>query len=101
MVRMNFDPILNVSEQAEIAQAVVLPNPTTSNAILRFELQNTSDLTVIVTDVTGKIMQYNEFTQLASGAQELTLAAEDWAAGIYSIRLMSNGQSLTKKFVKR
>lgn len=101
MVRMNFDPILNVSEQAEIAQAVVLPNPTTSNAVLRFELQNTSDLTVIVTDVTGKIMQYNEFTQLASGAQELTLAAEDWAAGIYSIRLMSNGQSLTKKFVKR
>ncbi len=101
MVRMNFDPILNVSEQAEIAQAVVLPNPTTSNAVLRFELQNTSDLTVIVTDVTGKIMQYNEFTQLASGAQELTLSAEDWAAGIYSIRLMSNGQSLTKKFVKR
>lgn len=101
MVRMNFDPILNVSEQAEIAQAVVLPNPTTNNAVLRFELQNTSDLTVIVTDVTGKIMQYNEFSQLASGAQELTLAAEDWAAGIYSIRLMSNGQSLTKKFVKR
>jgi hypothetical protein len=101
MVRMNFDPILNVSEQAEIAQAVVLPNPTTSNAVLRFDLQNTSDLTLIVTDVTGKIMQYNELTQLASGAQELTLAAEDWAAGIYSIRLMSNGQSLTKKFVKR
>lgn len=101
MVRMNFDPILNVSEQAEIAQAVVLPNPTTSNALLRFELQNTSDLTLIVTDVTGKIMQYNELTQLASGAQELTLAAQDWAAGIYSIRLMSNGQSLTKKFVKR
>lgn len=101
MVRMNFDPILNVSEQAEIAQAVVLPNPTTSNAVLRFDLQNTSDLTLIVTDVTGKIMQYNELTQLASGAQELTLAAQDWAAGIYSIRLMSNGQSLTKKFVKR
>ena len=37
MVRMNFDPILNVAEQTEISQAVVMPNPTTANATLRFD----------------------------------------------------------------
>jgi hypothetical protein len=101
MVRMNFDPVLNVAEQTEIAQAVVLPNPTSANATLRFELQNNSDVTVVVTDVAGKIMQSNNFNQLAAGAQEITLAAEQWAAGIYSVRITSNGQALTKKFVKR
>ncbi len=101
MVRMNFDPILSVTEQTEITQAVVLPNPTTANATLRFDLQNTTDVTVLVTDVSGKIMQNNSFNQLVAGTQEITLAAEQWAAGIYTVRITSNGQALTKKFVKR
>jgi hypothetical protein len=101
MVRMNFDPILSVAEQTEITQAVVLPNPTTANATLRFDLQNTTDVTVLVTDLSGKIMQNNSFNQLVAGAQEITLAAEQWAAGIYTVRITSNGQALTKKFVKR
>ncbi|MEY4286702.1 MAG: hypothetical protein RL511_780 [Bacteroidota bacterium] len=101
MVRMNFDPILNVAEQTEISQAVVLPNPTTANASLRFDLQNTADVTVVVTDVAGKIMQSNTMNQLSAGAQEITLSAEQWAAGIYTVRITSNGNALTKKFVKR
>jgi len=101
MVRMNFNPILSVAEQTEIAQAVVLPNPTTANATLRFELQNTSDVVVVVTDVAGKTMQTNSYNQLTAGAQEITLGAEQWAAGIYTVNITSNGHSVTKKFVKR
>jgi len=101
MVRMNFNPILSVAEQTEIAQAVVLPNPTTANATLRFDLQNTSDVVVVVTDVAGKIMQTNSYNQLTAGAQEITLGAEQWAAGIYTVNITSNGHSVTKKFVKR
>jgi len=56
MVRMNFDPILSVSEQNELSHAVIMPNPTQGNATLRFDLQNASDLTYTVTDVAGKIM---------------------------------------------
>jgi len=101
MVRMNFNPILSVAEQTEIAQAVVLPNPTTANATLRFDLQNTSDVVVVVTDVAGKIMQTNTLAQLTAGAQEVSLASEQWAAGIYTVNITSNGSTLTKKFVKR
>lgn len=101
MVRMNFNPILSVAEQTEIAQAVVLPNPTTANATLRFDLQNTSDVVVVVTDVAGKTMQTNSYNQLTAGAQEITLGAEQWAAGIYTVNITSNGHSVTKKFVKR
>ena len=101
MVRMNFNPILSVAEQTEIAQAVVLPNPTTANATLRFDLQNTSDVVVVVTDIAGKTMQTNSFNQLTAGAQEITLGAEQWAAGIYTVNITSNGHSVTKKFVKR
>jgi hypothetical protein len=90
-----------VAEQTEISQAVVLPNPTTANASLRFDLQNTADVTVVVTDVAGKIMQSNTMNQLSAGAQEITLSAEQWAAGIYTVRITSNGNALTKKFVKR
>jgi uncharacterized protein (DUF1786 family) len=101
MVRMNFDPILNVTEQAELSQAVVMPNPTATNAALRFELKNTSDVNIVVTDLTGKVMQTNTLAQLTAGAQEIALASEQWAAGIYTVSITSNGSTLTKKFVKR
>jgi hypothetical protein len=101
MVRMNFDPILNVTEQTELSQAVVMPNPTAANAALRFDLKNTSDVSIVVTDISGKIMQTNTLAQLTAGAQEVSLASEQWAAGIYTVSITSNGSTLTKKFVKR
>jgi hypothetical protein len=100
-ISLNFDPILSVAEQTEISQAVVLPNPTTANATLRFDLQNSTDVAVVVTDVAGKVMQANNYKQLTAGAQEITLAAEQWAAGIYTVSITSNGHATTKKFVKR
>jgi hypothetical protein len=38
---------------------------------------------------------------MTAGAQEVTLASEQWAAGIYTVNITSNGSTLTKKFVKR
>jgi hypothetical protein len=101
MVRMNFDPILSVAEQNELSHAVIMPNPTQGNATLRFDLQNASDLSYTVTDVAGKIMQTTSLNSLAAGSHELSINAESWAAGIYTVSIESNGTSLTKKFVKR
>lgn len=101
MVRMNFDPILSVAEQNELSHAVIMPNPTQGNAALRFDLQNASDLTYTVTDVAGKIMQTTCLNSLAAGSHELSINAESWAAGIYTVSIESNGTTLTKKFVKR
>lgn len=101
MVRMNFDPILSVAEQNELSHAVIMPNPTQGNAALRFDLQNASDLSYTVTDVAGKIMQTTSLNSLAAGSHELSINAESWAAGIYTVSIESNGTTLTKKFVKR
>ncbi len=101
MVRMNFDPILSVAEQNELSHAVIMPNPTQGNATLRFDLQNASDLSYTVTDVAGKIMQTTSLNSLAAGSHELSINAESWAAGIYTVSIESNGTTLTKKFVKR
>jgi hypothetical protein len=101
MVRMNFDPILSVTEQNELSHAVIMPNPTQGNATLRFDLQNASDLTYTVTDVAGKIMQTTSLNSLAAGSHELGINAESWAAGIYTVAIETNGTTLTKKFVKR
>ena len=76
MVRMNFDPILNVMEQSELSQAVVLPNPTDQHATLRFDLKNTSDVNITVTDLTGKVMQRNILAQLTASTQEIGLSSE-------------------------
>jgi hypothetical protein len=101
IVRMNFDPIVSVAEQAELSHAVVMPNPTLANATLRFDLQNNADLSYTVTDVSGKVMQATTINGLAAGSHELAINSESWAAGIYTVVMTSNGMTLTKKFVKR
>jgi hypothetical protein len=46
-------------------------------------------------------MQRNILAQLTAGAQEIGLSSEQWAAGIYTVTITTNGAILTKKFVKR
>jgi len=101
IVRMNFDPVLNVSEAIQISQAVIMPNPTNDLATLRFELQNTSDVSIAVRDITGKTMQSMQFGQMAAGIQEIDLASNQWAQGIYTVNIYSNGHTTTKKFVRQ
>jgi hypothetical protein len=101
MVRMNFDPQVSVNELAELNHAVIMPNPTNGNTAVRFDLQNNSDLTYVVTDIAGKTMQATSLKGLAAGSHELAIASEGWAAGIYTVTISSNGTALTKKFVKR
>ncbi|MEN9700274.1 MAG: hypothetical protein RLZZ301_1472 [Bacteroidota bacterium] len=100
-VRMNFDPVVGVDQLQEIQQAVVMPNPTNGDASISFELNNTSDVNVVVTDMSGKVMQTALLANQQTGTHELKLNAASWAAGIYSVSLTTNGTSLTKKFVKK
>lgn len=101
MVRMNFDPQVSVNELAELNHAVIMPNPTSGNTAVRFDLQNNSDLNYVVTDIAGKTMQATSLKGLAAGSHELAISSEGWAAGIYTVAISSNGTTLTKKFVKR
>jgi hypothetical protein len=102
VVRLNFDPIISVSEQEmNLQSANIYPNPTATDAVVKFNLNNASDVVVNVCDVTGKVMFSNAMSNLSSGTHQFDIQARDWNSGVYFVNLTSNGATVTKKFVRQ
>ena len=79
----------------------VIPNPMNNgNGKLVYVLDETSKVSSVIVDLTGKVItQLNEETEVP-GAHEITINSnQKLAAGIYFARLVVNGSAYTKKFV--
>lgn len=101
VVRLNFDPILSVNENtAQVADAVIYPNPTSSISTVEFNLVNASEATISITDLSGKIVSERNLGQLNAGANATEINTTSFNAGIYYVTVSSNGSSVTKKLIK-
>ena len=79
----------------------VIPNPVNDgNGKLVYVLDETSKVSSVIVDVTGKVVsQLNEETEVAGGHQISINSTQRLASGIYFGRLVVNGSAYTKKFV--
>ncbi|MFK7787683.1 MAG: T9SS type A sorting domain-containing protein [Crocinitomicaceae bacterium] len=104
MVRMNLDPASNnvgIEEQNQLFGAELFPNPTTENLSVRYISAVTSEVTVTVTDITGKVVaEFEEGTQEA-GAHELNVNTSSFAEGVYYVTIASGNSVLTEKVIKK
>jgi len=101
VVRLNFDPILSVNENTlQVADAVIYPNPTSSISTVEFNLVNASEVTISITDLSGKIVSERNLGQLNAGANATEINTSSFNAGIYYVTVSSNGSSVTKKLIK-
>ena len=104
MVRMNLDPASNnvgLEEQSQLFGAEVFPNPATDNVSVRYIMGVSSEVTIKVTDITGKVVaEFEEGTQ-AEGTHELNMNTSSFAEGVYYVTIASGNSILTKKVVKK
>jgi hypothetical protein len=100
-VRLNFDPVLGLDNQEQVQQVVIMPNPSNGVASLQFDLLNPSDVAISVLDVSGKEVQNTQMNQLTAGTHDVTLESTKWNSGVYFVTIVSNGTTMTKKFVKK
>jgi len=68
---------------------------------LNFNLVNNSNVDILVQDVSGKIISSKSLTNLNAGNNSTNINCTDLTDGIYYITMISNGNTLTKKFVKK
>jgi len=102
MVRMNFDPVVSTAEvEASLGNLNIYPNPTSENATIDFELMNDTDVEVIVTDISGKVMSTQNLGRLNGGKQSANVDASAYANGIYFVTVKTDNTKTTQKFVKK
>ena len=94
------DEYLNVDEvETNFSISQNFPNPFGSSAVINYELNEASNVSVEIVDVTGKVVTtINNGTQ-AAGAYTLNLDAADYANGVYFYTFTVGAEKVTKRMV--
>ena len=75
------------------------PNPATANTLIQYEIQNNSNVSLKVYDITGReVISTNEGNQVA-GNHSIVINAGNLQAGSYFYTLTVGNYSLTKKMI--
>mgnify|MGYP006410020547 FL=1 len=75
-----------------------MPNPFNGTTVIPFTLSQASDVSFIVTDVTGKIIDSKELGILSSGEQRIEFDGSNLAGGVYYYSVVIDGKKSTKQF---
>jgi len=79
---------------------LLYPNPVTDQARISLQVKKSSGLTVMITDLSGKII-YRQESQVYAGDQEITLPVRELPAGFYQVLLIPEDKvMISGKFLK-
>jgi hypothetical protein len=77
------------------------PNPFSSELNLEFEMKETSSVSVEIFDVSGKLVQRLDDTEMNKGQHRLNLNTSSLKAGVYFIRLQAGQERISIRQLKR
>ena len=76
------------------------PNPTNEMTTLTFNLDQTSNVNVMVYNISGILVQTINNKNMPAGSQTLKIDASDLPRGTYIVKLVAGKQNDTVKFIK-
>jgi len=90
---------LDVPSIPRIQQLSIRPNPAREIARIQFSLNLPGMVNFELVDMNGRAVMNPVSTYYPSGSQSMNLPLENLAAGIYSLRMWSDGEMLTRQLV--
>lgn len=98
MIRVSDQP-LALDENTADFSVNVFPNPAVNEAAVSFELTNSADVTLTVTDLAGKVVYTNVLGNTAAGQHSVGINTAALAGGVYAVNFSANNAVVTKKLV--
>ena len=100
-ISLNFDPTIGINETStEISGVSIYPNPSSSSVNLEMNIATPSEVSIQVTDLSGKVVATQNLGFLPLGKNQTTIQSASFNNGLYYVTISSNGTSVTKKFIK-
>jgi hypothetical protein len=91
---------LRLDASLETTNIEVYPNPTSGSAIVSFALDRSTQVTIGLYSVEGKLISTMINATLTEGNQEITFNSETLDAGIYFLRVSIGNELTWKKVIK-
>lgn len=94
---INLNSSVGVNEVENILDLGIYPNPATDNATVKFGLNETSNLKLVVTNLLGQIVMEKELGNYAPGQFETSINLNQLPATVYKVSLYSGNNVQTQK----
>ena len=91
----------NLDANKFITDLLVYPNPVNDFGTISFELTQSSDVTVQVYNLTGKLVQSIQKSNMNEGVNSISIEASNLPSGTYFVRLSAGEMVKTTKFIKQ
>lgn len=102
VVRLDFGNYANIANETIIAEDVVVyPNPADENATVTYTLTAESNVSIVVRDLSGKVVYTTESGLVGAGTYNTTIDLNTFAQGMYTVTLTANGTQTTQKLIKK
>lgn len=102
VVRLDFGNYVSIDEQTLSSESVmVYPNPADENATVVYTLNAESAVSIVVRDLSGKVLYSVENAVVGAGTYHETIDLNAFAQGMYTITLTANGAQTTQKLIKK
>ena len=99
----NWDPnnegYTSINEPAIISGINVYPNPMSTQSILEFNMPETDNVNIVITNLSGHIVSHVMNTQMAAGHHSVEIANTGLSAGMYFIQMRSGNNSQVLKLI--
>ena len=90
------DASVGINSQSEILTGLQLaPNPATEMTFIDLTLEKAANISVKVTDITGKVMHLSNY-RLGAGSTQLDLSVNNWASGMYLVQIADEKQQFSR-----
>lgn len=102
MVRLNTDVTVSVPElgkPSNLSLAFCMPNPAVDNTTISYSLQTNERVSLVVRDVTGRIVLQQEEGMKPSGKNTINLNVSNFGAGVYTYTLVAGSDMITRQLV--
>jgi hypothetical protein len=101
-VKLNFNPVVGINEASgNVAISEVYPNPTSNQTTINYSIVNAENVKVMIVDVTGKVVKTVVNDLQLAGDHSVSFDAADLANGAYYVNIVTEGSTVTKKFIKK
>ena len=100
MIRMNFDASIGIEENiGNIGGLSAQPNPFADRTTIKFDLVEGDDVTLTLTDVSGRVVSEQHLGKLPKGAHQVQMEGTNMEAGVYFYTLRTPAGSMTEQLV--
>ncbi len=87
------------THNANVSSVIVYPNPVTTYAAFKYELNKSSDVQLLIYSLTGQLINTVDAGYQLKGANSVNWAVNTVPAGIYFYTIKSNNSTQTGKFI--